>query len=46
MNGLDRSQRAACSIIRAYSVIHDVALAEADTQRFFGVSVPSVQKMG
>ncbi len=33
------------AFIRAYSVIHGVAPAEADMQRFFRVSAPSVHQM-
>jgi hypothetical protein len=33
------------AFIRAYSVIHGVAPAEAEMQRFFRVSAPSVHQM-
>jgi hypothetical protein len=33
------------AFIRAYSVIHGVAPAEADMQRFFRVSAPSVHQV-
>ena len=33
------------AFIRAYSLIHGRAPAEADMQRFFGVTAPSVHQM-